>query len=82
MMALLPLFIQLGGAFIENKALLTSIESGIKLGVDLFDLGQKIIEDSGDAPADQLAAANALVTQLQSLRDEKEALLAAIAPNS
>ncbi len=82
MMSLLPFFIQLAGTFVQNKGVLTSIEAGINLGVDLFDMGKKIIEGSPDAPADQLAAANALVSELQAVRDQKEELLAKVAPNS
>jgi len=82
MMALLPLFIQIAGNFVSNKGVLTSIESGIQLGVDLYDLGKRLIEGSSDAPVDQLVAANALVLELQSVRDQKEALLAQIAPDS
>lgn len=78
----LPAFIEIAKAFIKNESAITTVESGIRLGIDLFAMGQEAIAGSVDSPAEQLAEANALVEQLQAVRDRKEAELEAKAPNS
>jgi hypothetical protein len=60
-------------------------KAAIQLGIDLWKVGEMAVDwisGSDDAPADQLAEANALVAQLQAVRDQALADLGRRAPNS
>ncbi len=70
-------------------ALLTSFvthpKEAIQLGIDLYAVGEMAVDwiaGSKDAPADQLAQANALVAQLQTERDKALEELGEKAPDS
>lgn len=82
----LPALIALARSFVDNLPIGgTTVGDALDLGIDLVKFGDRMIEtinNSPDAAAADLAEANALVAQLQAVRDAALTDLGQKAPNS